>query len=87
MLDDASRFFDVAFLDISMPGLDGLQLLKKIRESSLLRSVEVVISTASSDRATICRAIDCGARHYIVKPFTEATVNAKLDQIASAAKR
>jgi two-component system chemotaxis response regulator CheY len=85
MLDDVGRYFDVAFLDIDMPGFDGLQLLKRIRETPLLRSVEVVISTASSDRATIGRAIACGARHYIVKPFNESTIAAKLQQIAAAA--
>jgi len=85
LLDDVGRYFDVAFLDIDMPEIDGLQLLKRIREAPLLRSVEVVISTASSDRATIGRAIQCGARHYLVKPFSEAVVNAKLQQIAAAA--
>jgi two-component system chemotaxis response regulator CheY len=81
LLDDPGRYFDVAFLDLSMPKLDGFDLLKRIRESPVLASVEVVVCTGSNDRPTIAKAIQCGARHYVVKPCTAAVVVAKLNQI------
>ena len=80
-LDDPSRYFDVAFLDLSMPHLGGFELLQRIRTSPLLADIEVVLCTGSNDRATIAKAIQLGARHYIVKPCTEAVVTAKLKQI------
>ncbi len=81
LLDDANRYFDVAFLDLSMPPPDGFELLQRIRKSPLLHGVEVVLCTGANDRATIAKAIQHGARHYIVKPCTEAVVTAKLEQI------
>jgi two-component system chemotaxis response regulator CheY len=82
-LDDPKRVFDLVFLDISMPGMDGLQLLGRIRQSPLHRAVRVVMCTASADRGTVARAIQLGTQHYLVKPCTEAAVVAKLKQIES----
>ena len=81
LLDDPKRWFDVVFLDIQMPGRGGMDLLKRLRGSALHRSMEVVMCTSSNDRATITEAISLGAKHYIVKPCTEAVVAAKLKLI------
>lgn len=83
LLDDPSRWFDVLFLDQQMPGLDGLGLLQRIAGSPLLHSLEVVMCTAANDRTTITKAIQLGARHYIVKPPTEGLIAAKLEKIAA----
>eukprot|EP01041_Mallomonas_annulata_P041258 gene41258-biopygen32845 len=68
LLDHPSRYFDVVFLDVSMPQTNGLQLLKRIRDSQHLFSTRVVMCTATSDRATVSNAIQLGTRHFIVKP-------------------
>ena len=81
LLDDPGRYFDVAFLDLTMPKPDGFDLLQRIRSQPSLASIEVVLCTGSNDRATIARAIQLGARHYVVKPCTEAVITAKLRQI------
>ncbi len=81
LLDNPARYFDVAFIDLSMPEIDGFQLLHRIRHSPLLASVEVVICTGSKDRATLAKAIKLGVRHYLVKPATKQIVQAKLHQI------
>ena len=83
MLNDTGRSFDVAFLDVQMPGMGGLELLQRLKESPFYRSVQVVLCTASKDRPTIAKAIQLGARHYLVKPCTEAAIADKLRQIAS----
>lgn len=81
MLDDPGRSFDVLFLDLNMPKMDGFELLKKIRDNRLLlKSLEVVLCTSSNDRASVIKAATLGARHYLVKPCTEAVVMAKLRQ-------
>lgn len=84
MLDDPGRYFDVAFLDLSMPQPDGFALLQRIRQSLLHPDLEIVLCTGSNDRPTITKAIQLGVRHYIVKPCTEAVVRAKLSQIKPA---
>lgn len=81
LLDDPKRWFDVVFLDVSMPKVSGLDLLERLHGSQLHRSLEVVMCTAANDRATITQAIGFGARHYLVKPCTEPMVNAKLQLI------
>jgi len=84
MLNDTGRSFDVAFLDVKMPGMGGLELLKRLRESPFYRSVHIIICTASNDRSTIAQAIQLGTRHYMVKPCNEATIAEKLRQVAAA---
>jgi two-component system, chemotaxis family, chemotaxis protein CheY len=81
LLDDPKRWFDVVFLDVQMPELGGLDVLQRLRQSSVYRSVEVVMCTASNDRATITKAMQLGVRHYIVKPCSEAAVTEKLKVI------
>ncbi|RXK56071.1 response regulator [Oleiharenicola lentus] len=83
LLDDPKRWFDVVFLDLNMPKSGGLDVLRRLRESPLHKSVEPVICTASNDRETIKQAIALGVRHYIVKPWTEAQIADKLRQIAA----
>lgn len=85
MLNDRGRSFDVLFLDVRMPGMDGLELLQVITESPFHRTLQVVMCTAVNDRPTIIQAIQRGARHYIVKPCTEASIMAKLELAAKAA--
>jgi CheY-like chemotaxis protein len=81
LLDNPARYFDVAFIDLSMPEVDGFQLLHRIRQNPSLASVEIVICTGSKDRPTLAKAIKLGVRHYLVKPCTKEIVQAKLNQI------
>ncbi len=80
LLDDPGRSFDVVFLDLNMPHLDGFALLSRIRESAILKSLEVVLVTSAADRATVLKAAQLGARHFLVKPCSVAAVAAKLKQ-------
>ncbi len=58
---------DLMLLDINMPGITGLELCKKLRSSSNLKDVVVVVmSTGEEHRA---RALDAGANDYLSKPF------------------
>jgi CheY-like chemotaxis protein len=83
LLSDPTTRFDVAFLDINMPRMTGLDVLKRLAESDRHRSVETVMCTARNDRATITEAIGLGARHYLIKPWREAAVAAKLQLISA----
>lgn len=83
LLDDPGRSFDVAFVDIDMPKMDGFELLRRIHEAPLLKTLHVVMCTAANDRPTVVKAAQFGARHYLVKPCTQASVLSKLRQLSS----
>lgn len=58
---------DLAYLDIRMPGLNGIQTLKKIKEAD--PNIEVVMVTAVNDVQKTSEAVRLGAYDYVVKPF------------------
>lgn len=84
LLDDPNRVFDLVFLDLGLPKLSGLDLLRRLRSSPLHRRVEAIICSARSDRETVAQVIALGARHYIVKPWTEKVIADKLRLLAEA---
>jgi EAL domain-containing protein (putative c-di-GMP-specific phosphodiesterase class I) len=66
----AERRFSVILSDISMPGMDGLALLREVRKRDL--DVPVVLMTGSPALETAMEAIDNGALRYLVKPIAKA---------------
>jgi DNA-binding response OmpR family regulator len=63
----AEREFDLVISDIYMPNMDGMQLLKHMRENEL--KMPVVIVTASTAEKDILEGYNWGANYYITKPF------------------
>jgi len=61
------RRFDVVITDIKMPGMDGLELLKRIREVD--PGVSIILITAYASVSTAVEALKAGAYDYLVKPF------------------
>ena len=55
-------------LDIAMPGLDGFEVLERIKSSSILKSTPVIMLTSTDHPREIKRSYDLGANAYIVKP-------------------
>lgn len=60
---------DLILLDLNMPGIDGRQVLQKLKEDPETRSIPVVILTTSKDSKDIDRCYDMGASTYIQKPI------------------
>lgn len=58
---------DLMLLDVSMPGMDGLTLLERIRQDHRWEALPVVMMTAICDEASIGRAKQLGACEYLVK--------------------
>ena len=79
VINEPGRCFDLLFLDIRMPKMDGLQLAQRLKESLIHRSMKIVMCTMLNDRATITQAIQLGVRDYILKPCNEAAVARKLE--------
>ena len=58
----------IIFLDLKLPKMDGLQVLKEIRSNYSTRTIPVVIVTSSKEDPDILKAYELGASSYVVKP-------------------
>lgn len=75
----------VILTDVSMPGLNGFQLVERLRGDPILRSTRIIIISALAERADVRRGMECGADDYISKPFKESEViNAIRAQLAKS---
>jgi len=73
--------FDFLITDWSMPGMDGLTLLKTVRADKDFEDMPVLMVTAEAKREQIIDAAEAGVSGYIVKPFTAATLKEKIEKI------
>ena len=73
--------FDFVVSDINMPNMNGFDLLRSIRADRELRNLPVLLVTAEARKEDIISAAQAGANGYIVKPFTKATLEDKLNAI------
>jgi two-component system chemotaxis response regulator CheY len=73
--------FDFVVTDWNMPGMQGIDLLRAVRADDKLKHLPVLMVTAESKKEQIVAAAQAGVNGYIVKPFTAATLKAKLDKI------
>jgi two-component system chemotaxis response regulator CheY len=70
---------DAVFLDITMPGMDGLEALKRIRAGH--PEAKVVMLSAMAQQSTVMEAVRAGARDFIVKPASPDRVLAALHKV------
>ncbi len=73
--------FEFVVSDWNMPNLDGLEMLKQIRADDGMKALPVLMVTAEAKKENIVAAAQAGANGYIVKPFTAATLEEKLNKI------
>ncbi|TVP50509.1 MAG: chemotaxis protein CheY [Halomonas sp.] len=73
--------FEFVVSDWNMPNLDGLEMLKEIRQDEALKDLPVLMVTAEAKKENIIAAAQAGANGYVVKPFTAATLEEKLNKI------
>lgn len=73
--------FDFVVSDWNMPNLDGLEMLKQIRADDQLKHLPVLMVTAEAKKENIIAAAQAGANGYVVKPFTAATLEEKMNKI------
>jgi two-component system NtrC family response regulator len=68
---------DVLLCDLSMPGMDGIEVLRRVRAARL--DVQVILMTAYSTVQSAVEAMRLGAREYLIKPFTNDELCAAID--------
>lgn len=61
---------DIVLLDLKMPGIDGHEVLRKIKTTGTLRRIPVIILTSSKDEGDRAMGYDYGANSYLVKPVS-----------------
>jgi two-component system chemotaxis response regulator CheY len=75
----ASDAVEVIFSDINMPNVNGLDLLRKLKESPH-KDVPVIMVTTEGGEKTVLEAISLGAKGFIRKPFTAEQMEAALQK-------
>jgi CheY-like chemotaxis protein len=83
----AAKGPQLIILDYNMPVMDGLTMLSRLREDAALKATPVIMLTAESGSAIISAVARLGARDYIVKPFEERALLAKIGKILPLVSR
>lgn len=73
-----SESFDLVLLDIMMPGVDGFEVLRRIRARKSLMELPIIMVTAKDQPEDIVRALELGANDYITKPLEFSVVLARV---------
>jgi signal transduction histidine kinase len=69
---------DVVLLDMKMPGMDGFEVLRQMRENAELKGLPVIFLTADNDKDSLVRAFAAGAIDYVTKPFVAEELLARV---------
>ncbi|MEM9074540.1 MAG: ATP-binding protein, partial [Myxococcota bacterium] len=70
---------DVIVADISMPGMDGLELCRALRQTEEARDTPILLVTARGEPQQVLQGFDAGANDYLVKPFHGRELLARID--------
>lgn len=73
--------FGFVISDWNMPNMDGLALIRSIRADASLKGIPILMVTAEAKKENIIAAAQAGASGYVVKPFTAAVLEEKLNKI------
>ena len=78
---------DLILLDIMLPGINGFQFCSTIRKSNNLKNIPVIIITALGDEKNIVKGLEKGADDYIIKPFSNKVLLARIKNVLKRNKR
>lgn len=63
--------YDIIFMDIGLPDIDGLAVIKEIKKIKLNKNVPIIALTAHSDQEYIAQSFEMGASEFLVKPLSD----------------
>lgn len=78
---------DLVLLDLNMPGMDGWDVLRILREDDATAALPVVVFSVRFELREKLRALQLGAAEYVTKPFDTAALLRRVDTIRGAAAR
>lgn len=73
--------FQLVISDWNMPNMQGIDLLRNVRQHPNGETLPFVLVTAEAEKANIVQAVEAGVSNYIVKPFNAADFKTKLEQV------
>jgi class 3 adenylate cyclase/ActR/RegA family two-component response regulator len=73
----AERPYDLVLLDVMMPGLSGIDVLKRVRETTSMSELPIIMATARDGSSDVVEALECGANDYVTKPIDVAVLLAR----------
>lgn len=76
--------FDLAVLDVKVPGMDGFELLAKLRAIPRLEAVPIVMLTGMGSEIDVIRGLELGADDYMLKPFSPTELLARVRRLLHA---
>jgi two-component system cell cycle response regulator len=74
-----NTFYPIVLSDIRMPDMDGFELCRKIRNATFPRYVFIILLTAMDSREDVVRGLEAGADEYLIKPFDNAELVARMN--------
>ena len=78
---------DLIILDVTMPVMDGVTMLGKLKADPALKTIPVIMLTAESGRENVLQIAKLGVRDYLVKPFKEDQLIEKAGRIVTLQKK
>ncbi|HAQ60566.1 TPA: DNA-binding response regulator [Candidatus Delongbacteria bacterium] len=72
---------DLAILDLMLPGMDGLEICKKLKKTPRTENIAVIMLTAKGEESDIITGLELGADDYIVKPFSPKVLIARIKAV------
>ena len=69
---------DLVLLDVMMPKLDGISVLKELKRDTTLRFIPVILVTAKADTRDVVNGLEAGGDDYLTKPFEQAALVARV---------
>jgi two-component system chemotaxis response regulator CheY len=76
---------DLVLADWNMPEMNGLDLLKQLRQDPELASLKVIMVTTETELDNMVSALEAGANEYVMKPFTKDILTEKLELVGISA--
>ena len=75
---------DLMLVDWNMPNMDGLTLIRRIRETD--RALPIIMCTTEAEKARVLEAVKAGVNNYVLKPFTAQTLGDKISATMARSK-
>jgi two-component system, OmpR family, alkaline phosphatase synthesis response regulator PhoP len=73
-----SELPDLVLLDLMLPGIDGLEVARRLKNQPGTREIPVVMLTAKGEEGDIVKGLEMGAEDYITKPFSRKVLGARI---------
>lgn len=78
---------DIILLDVTMPVMDGFEMLTKLKADDTLKGIPVIMLTAEAGRDNVLRIAKLGVRDYLIKPFKEDLIIERVGRVVTLTPR